>query len=302
MTGVVRVAALFLGYGALGMGGDYVVGLLAHDALDEHVVVVDVAEVVEEVVQDVEVAVDVQVRSSANCAFMVEREVSVPAAVGQLLRLRHGSGELSVTGREGLDEVRATGTVCASHEEFLEDLTLTVEQLDGEIVLAAHYPESRNWRGNRTAKIDLVVEMPLNLDVDVQDSSGSLDVTGSGALHIDDSSGSILVREARGDVEIRDGSGGIEVFDVAGGLMVRDGSGGIDISDVAGAVEVRDGSGSVQIARVGSDVSVSDGSGSIRVRDVQGDFSVPRDGSGSIRHDGVSGSVDVPVDRRRRGN
>jgi hypothetical protein len=296
MTTVLKMAALFLGYGTLGLGGDYVVGLLADDHVTGHeVVVVDVVEA-----HDAHVAVDVQVRHSHECAYMIDREVSIAASADQLLRLSAGSGELRVEGRSGLNEVRAVGSACASDESFLDDLTVTIEEVRGEIVLSAHYPESRNWRGNRTAKIDLVVEMPLGMSADIDDSSGSMEIRGSGALDIDDSSGSILVRGADGTVRIDDGSGGIEIVDVAGDVHVDDGSGGITVQDVQGSVYVDDGSGSVSIEEVDRNVVVDDGSGSIRVQNVRGDFSVPRDGSGGIRHSGVEGTVDIPQDRRSR--
>lgn len=304
MTTVMKVAALFLGYGTLGLSGDYVVGLLADDHVthSEHVVV-DVARVHE--VHETHVVVDVQVRHSHECEYIVDREVSIAAGADQLLRLSAGSGELRVEGREGLDEVRAVGTVCASEESFLDDLTVTIEEVRGDIVLTAHYPESRSWRGNRTAKIDLVVEMPLGMSADIDDSSGSMEILGSGALDIDDSSGSILVQGADGTVVIDDSSGGIEVMDVAGDVDIDDGSGGVSVRDVRGSVYVEDGSGSVTIEEVGQNVVVDDGSGSIRVQNVGGDFSVRNDGSGGIRHSGVEGRVDVPEDRRsrrRRGN
>jgi len=312
MTNVMRVAALFLGYGALGLSGDYAVGLLGSDHNDHndhalhiehavHVEHVEHAVDVEAILEDVRVAVDVQVRHSGECEYVVDREVSISAAAGQLLRLKAGSGELRVEGREGLSEVRAVGTACASDESFLDELTLTIEQVSGEIVLTAHYPESRSWSGNRTAKIDLVVEMPLGMSADIDDSSGSMEIMGSGALNIDDSSGSILVRDATGTVDIDDSSGEVEVFGVAGDVHVDDGSGGIEIRDVAGSVYLEDGSGSISVEEVGQNVVVdNDGSGSINVQNVQGDFLVRNDGSGGIRHSGVEGSVDVPEDRRSR--
>ncbi len=309
MMRVARVAALFLGYGALGLSGDYAVGLMADDHVVGHVIVVEQHEAmvdVEAILDAVQVVVDVQVRHSEQCEYMVDRELSIAASAGQLLRLSAGSGELRVEGREGLGEVRVVGTACASDESFLEDLIVTLEDVGSEIVLSAHYPEGRNWTGNRTAKIDLLVEIPLGMSADIDDSSGSMEILGTGDVNIDDSSGSILVRGANGSVEIDDGSGSIQVIDVTGDVSIEDGSGGIEIEGVDGSVYLDDGSGSISVQAVAQDVVVSDdGSGSISVQNIGGDFSVRNDGSGGIRHSGVEGSVDVPEDRRarrRRGN
>ncbi|MEJ2202988.1 MAG: hypothetical protein P8170_02645 [Gemmatimonadota bacterium] len=329
-----KVASLFLGYASLGFGGDYMVGLLGQEyASPPQVVVEDIG-----AADDIDV--HVHVRHSDRCAYGVERRVELDASAAELLRLRAGSGALTVSGREGLGRVQAVGMACASHEDLLKDLRLSMEQVDGEIVLSAHYPRSGGWNGGEYARIDLAVEIPLRMAVDLDDSSGSLEVSGTGALRIDDSSGlaveiplrmavdlddssgsmevsgtgalriddssgSILVWDVFGDVLIDDSSGEVELRSISGDVSVDDGSGGIDLRDIDGSVRLRDGSGSVSVVGVGRDVVVErDGSGSIEVRDVNGDFSVRADGSGSIRYSGVAGTVDIPSDkqRRRRGN
>jgi hypothetical protein len=283
-----RLVALFVAYGAIAAGGDYVVGLIAQEAPsrdregDYEISVqprVDVS-------VDREASVAVLVRNAGDCEYEVDRELSVELSGASLLSVEVGAGSLRVEGRAGIDEVRAVGHVCASDQRFLDDLTLSVERDGSEIILSAHYPEHANWRGNRTARIDLVVEMPLGMAVDVDDSSGSLEVAGSGDLRIQDSSGSIRVRGVDGALFIEDSSGGIEVEDVSGDVEIRDGSGGIDIREIDGSVRLEDGSGGIDVSRVG------------------GDFTVARDGSGGIRHSGVEGRVEIPArkKRRRRGN
>jgi len=304
MMGAVKLASLFLAYGFIGFGGDYVVGLLAQDQhADAHHFVVDVERVV-----DVEVDVahvhDVHVQHSGECEFEVERRVTLDASATEWLRLEAGAGSLAVEGQAGLGQVQAVGRACASDASYLDDLRLTLERVNDEIVLSAHYPD-RSGRGNSYARIDLAVEIPLNMAVDLDDSSGSMEVAGTGELRIDDSSGSILVHGVNGPVFIDDSSGEIELSDVAGDVQIEDGSGEIDVRDVQGSVHVRDGSGSIDIVEVEQSVIVEgDGSGSIEVRDVGGDFSVLSDGSGSIRHSGVGGAVDIPQKKRerRRGN
>jgi hypothetical protein len=293
-----KMLSLFLGYASLGFGGDYVVGLMAQDDTSRFHVVV------REIEHAHEVDAHVQVRHSDRCAYGVERRVEVDASATELLRLRAGAGALAVSGREGIDRVEAVGMACASDEALLHDLTLSLERVDGDIVLSAHYPRSVGGRSRgEYARIDLAVEVPRGMPVDLDDSSGGLEVSGTGALRIDDSSGSIHVRDVLGTVLIDDSSGSIELRGISGNVSVDDGSGEIDLRDIEGAVTIRDGSGSVRVVGTGSDVVVErDGSGSIEVRDVSGDFSVLADGSGSIRHSGVAGAVQIPSNKRRRGN
>lgn len=295
-----KLASLFAAYGAVGYGGDRLVALLA-DELDAPRVAVEVPSV------RAQVRAEIDVQSipghDGPCAYEAERDVSIPASASDLLRLSAGSGELTVHGRQGLAHVRAVARACASDPEDLEELRLTLERVGGDVVLAAHYPDrsGRGW-GDRYARLDLAVEVPLGMAADIDDSSGSMEVSGTGETRIDDSSGSILAHGIDGALFIDDSSGEVEVADVAGDVDVEDGSGEILVRNVRGTVRVRDGSGSIDVVEVERDVIVDrDGSGSISVRDVRGDFSVLRDGSGGIRYSGVAGAVDIPRDKRQGG-
>ena len=299
-----RVGLLFAVYGAIGFGGEYLTGLLAQDHApgDAPVRIGTEGDADVGVALERELATAVRVRQSRECAYAVEREVAIPVSDARLLSIDAGSGELVVEGRAGQSEVLAVGRVCASHEEYLEDLRLSVERVGSEIVLSAHYPESRRWSGRSTARIDLEVSMPLGMALDIDDSSGSMEVFASGDLRVEDSSGSILVVGANGSVRIEDSSGELEIRDVAGDVEVSDGSGEIDVRDVQGTVRVRDGSGGIDVAEVDQDVIIEgDGSGGIDVRNVGGSLLVERDGSGGIRYGDIEGPVDIPADKLRRG-
>jgi hypothetical protein len=297
-----KVAALFLGYGLVGLGGDYAVGLLAQDHTPARGVRVRVREPVVDVrVAEPVVRVHVQATASGECRYEAERTVQMDASAARRLLLDAGSGDLKVVGVDGLKEVRAAGHACASDEDYLEDLQVTLEDHAGRLALQTHYPDHRGigWRGNDYARIDLTVEVPKGMAVDLNDSSGDLEVSGTGALNIEDSSGSIRVRDVGGPVNIDDSSGEIDVSGVEGDVNVEDGSGGISIRDVQGSVRLDDGSGGIDVAGVGRNVTVADdGSGSIEVRDVKGDFTVRSDGSGGILYSGVQGTVSIPRDKQ----
>ena len=232
----------------------------------------------------------------SDCRFDSEYEVSVAASVADKLELRAGAGGLKVEGREGLDQVRATARACASDMDYLDELEVTLRREGDDIILTTHYPDLSGLRfGNDVAQIDLVVEIPLGMAVEIEDSSGSMEVSGTGDLRIEDSSGSIDVAGISGAVDIDDSSGSLKVEDVAGDVAIEDGSGSIQVRNIQGALHLRDGSGSIEVVDVGQDVVVErDGSGSINVRDVRGDFTVRRDGSGRIRYSNVEGNVQIP--------
>lgn len=292
----VRLLALFLVYGGLGWMGDQAMAALTDGGSREARPVARV-----DVRVDPEIEVEVQVRTDGACAFALDRRVSVDLAEGGTLSIAAGAGSLRVEGRPDVDGIEAVGRACASTAELLEQLQLIAETDGPHVSLSAHDRDGPRWGRNQTARIDLVVTVPIGTPLDIADSSGEIVVEGSGDLSIADSSGEIVVRGARGSVRIADGSGDILVEEAAGDLEISDGSGGIEVVGVLGSVAVRDGSGSIDIRRVDADVLIeADGSGSIDVHDVAGDFSVDRDGSGGISYSGVVGRVDIPERRGGR--
>lgn len=214
------------------------------------------------------------------------RTATVNAAGATVLRVDARAGNLRVTGRTDITEVRIRGTARASSRAILEDIKLEAQRSGNEVTVRAVMPEprDRSW-DDFHAMLDLVIETPATLPLDIDDTSGDVTVESvSAKVRIDDNSGDIRVRQT-GDVWIRDSSGGIDVRNVTGSVDIdEDSSGEIEVYDVSGSVHVgRDSSGSIDVSRIG------------------GDFIVERDGSGSIDYYDVKGKIDIPSrDRYRR--
>ena len=210
------------------------------------------------------------------------RNATVPASGATLLKVDARAGQLRVTGRADLTEVRVRGTARASSRSILADIRLEAVREGNEVHVRAIVPEHSgrdccDW--NDQALLDLVIEAPAKLAVDIDDTSGDMTIEDVAAkVRVDDTSGNIRIRDAGGDVWISDTSGGIDIRGVKGSVDIdEDSSGEIEVDDVTGSVHVgRDSSGSIGVSRVG------------------GDFVVERDGSGSIDYDGVKGKVDIP--------
>ena len=231
-----------------------------------------------------------------SCHVQEPRGETVDAAGATLVRVEAKAGSLRITGESGLDEVQARGTACAENERALEKVQLRADRSGDEVRVVVETPEG--WGDSGALHLELRV--PEGLAVDVEDSSGEIEVDDVASLRVKDGSGEIDITGVQGDVSIEDGSGEIDLVDVGGDVRIRDRSGDIDIKDVRGTVTVEeDGSGGIEIVGVGEDVLIGrDGSGSIRVRDVEGDFTVEKDGSGSIEHEGVKGRVNIPSSKR----
>jgi hypothetical protein len=188
------------------------------------------------------------------------------------------AGFLEITGVEGLEsiEVMAKIEVRGIDEDDLErfierNITLFLEKSGNKGILKSKVD---NNSSSVNAHIDLTVKVPKKMDLNIEDGSGSIEISG-----------------INGGVEINDGSGSIQVTTIAGSVQINDGSGSIDIRNAGGDVEVDDGSGSIDIDRVSGSVTVSDGSGSIYINDVEKDVNIRESGSGGLTVKNVKGAV-----------
>ena len=235
--------------------------------------------------------------AQGDCKFSEVIELTESAV--STLRVDAGAGTLSIRGVEGNDEFRLAAKLCASDERRLEGLGVTLrgDRLD------TTYPSNRgglfSWGGNRYARINLALEVPLGTDLRVDDSSGIIHIRDAGAVTLEDGSGNILIRDV-GSLTIEDGSGSINIHRVTGDLRLEDSSGNLTVEGVDGNVVINDGSGLVTVRDVAGDVTISDGSGVIRVESVGGSVRMDHVGSGSVTVRNVGGDLVVSDGRRER--
>jgi hypothetical protein len=253
-----------------------------------------------------------------ECKFRAERTGGIDGAGAEKIVIRAGAGDLKVGGRAGSTRVDARGTACATKQPLLDATQISVRR-EGKVVmiettLPHNEEEGWSWGKNDYAYLDIEISLPAGLPVeaidssgdasfsdlkslDVQDSSGDLEVTRiASGLSVGDSSGDVEIRSA-GSVRLRDSSGDVEAEDIRGNVEVLvDSSGDLRIRNVDGNVDIdQDSSGSIRVEDVkGSVIVDSDSSGDIYAGRVAGDFTVGSDSSGSIEHESVRGKVSVP--------
>lgn len=233
------------------------------------------------------------------------RTATVPAAGAQRIEVIGRAGWLRIEGKSGLSEVRVRGTARASSRARLEEIRLIAEVKSGVIYVEADIPEHRGgWRDDDDyyQALDLAIEVPSQLPLDVEDGSGDIEIRNVGALELQDGSGEVIVEHVGGRLRVKDGSGEVRITDVKGDVDVDDGSGELEIRDVQGAVDVGSkGSGELRITDVAKSVHVgSKGSGTVDVSRIGGDFIVDHKARGDIEYSDVKGKVDVPRTDRRR--
>lgn len=207
------------------------------------------------------------------------RDLSLAASGVEILEIDSGAGSILVTGVSGSDAILVKAIIHvpdgdeADAREFIaEDLVLKLEKKRSKAVLDAYFAQN-TWHHRDSAAVDLEVSVPQGL-----------------SLFVDDGSGPIRIEAVESDVEIDDGSGSIDISG-ARSVVIDDGSGPISILNVSGDVEVEDGSGDIRVRAVGGTVTIDDGSGGIDVRDVEQDLDIVDDGSGSVRIADIRGKV-----------
>lgn len=237
-----------------------------------------------------------------ECRHEARRDARLATSASDRMIVIARAGSLRIEGRPGLSEIRIEGRACASSEDLLERIRLNTER-SGDVAhveVAEIDHDGWNWGQNQYARLDLTIEVPAGMRVDVDDGSGSIIVRGTGDLTIDDGSGEIEVEDIAGSVRIEDGSGSVRLRGVRGEVRIDDGSGGVHLADITGDVSIDDGSGSIDIDGVEGNVRIpDDGTGGVMVRNVSGDLTVRDKGNGSVRYADVRGRVDVPEPRRR---
>jgi hypothetical protein len=224
------------------------------------------------------------------------RDAVVDARGATLVRVDAGAGSLRIEGRPGLREVRIRGVARASDRKYLDAMRLVADRSGSEVRVAVEIPEVRVMFGRVQRVLDLVIEVPEGMAMEVDDSSGDAEIRRVGDLRVDDSSGELTIEDVRGDLDVTDSSGNVSIAQVAGGVRVSDSSGELTIVGVRRSVVVdEDSSGEIYVRDVRGDVLVrEDGSGGIRVDGIGGNLTVRDAGSGGVRVGRVAGTVKLP--------
>jgi hypothetical protein len=226
------------------------------------------------------------------------RELELPAAGINILRIQCGAGGLILRGIEGLDKIEVSADILVQDLQaedlkayFENNVLLDLIKRGKKAVLLAEFLRSSRIKPLE-ARIDLLVRVPRNMTVRIDDGSGPVHASGfHGNFEIDDGSGTITIRDITGKVRVGDTSGPVTVEAIIGNVDIKDGSGSIDINSVAGNVSVVDASGSITIQDVDGYVKVSDGSGSIDIHDVSKNVTILESDSGEINIEGVKGRI-----------
>jgi hypothetical protein len=233
-----------------------------------------------------------------DCKYEQEVDLTLDLSDSDQLFVIAGAGDLDIRGDASLTEARVRGKICSSEEDWLADTSVVTSGGENAEIAVVMPDVDWSWsKGNQYVYIDLEIDVPDDIPLDIKDSSGDLGARGVASIRVKDSSGDIELEDVTGSVYLEDSSGDIELEDIVGDVTVgHDSSGDIYGRGVQGSVLVaKDSSGDIRFKEVRDDFTVErDSSGDIVADTVGGDFRVLKDGSGDISHKSVSGEVDIP--------
>jgi hypothetical protein len=233
------------------------------------------------------------------CKYEKDIEKTLDLSSSDVLKITAAAGDLEIAGVSGTDQAVIRGKACASKQEWLDESGVSITEGRSAAISVDLPKTDGGWTSfmNNYASLDLEIQVPQDLAIEVRDSSGDIFIENAALTRLKDSSGDIEVEDARSSVSISDSSGDIEIDRITGNITIEaDSSGDIELNDVTGSVLVkRDSSGDIDVAHVSSDVVVErDSSGHISATDVDGDFRVLKDGSGGISSSDIQGEIDIP--------
>lgn len=165
----------------------------------------------------------------------------------------------------------------------------------GNVLKISYEQSSRNssW-GNTRNKGYIKITGPMNIDLDMKNSSGTLtvDKVVGDKTNLRVSSGKISATNISGDLAIKASSGSLYIDKVSGDVEAGVTSGNAEISNIGGNVDYQSTSGSLDADRVKGELSVGLTSGNAKLSNI-GSLGSMKFTSGNIRatNAGLSGNT-----------
>lgn len=234
-----------------------------------------------------------------RCAFEAPRNAALDLTGVRTLVIGLGPYDLHLNGTPSTT-AQVRGHACASSRAGLDALQVT-QHREGDRLILGTEPASTHWTINlfgasSYANLDLQVDVPATLPVELNIGSGDADVANVVQLGASVGSGNLRVKGVRGHFDIDVGSGDIKADDVGETHVKAIGSGDFSVNRVRGDIRIDSiGSGDADLRAIGGSVDVkSVGSGDLSVNGVAHDLHVAHVGSGDVDHMAVAGRVDIP--------
>lgn len=158
---------------------------------------------------------DLDLTALAGCEYDRDFTEQISASGLAELVADAEAGDLRIEGRPGSNNITVHAHACSSSQVTLHDIDFDFLRTGDRTQLTTYVPNYDN------ARLDLVIEVPVDFDADIYDTSGDIDIRDINTAWIDDGSGDINVRNLSGDlIVLRDGSGRVDYYNVRGRVQL----------------------------------------------------------------------------------
>jgi len=183
-----------------------------------------------------------------------------------------GAGSLLIQGEAGRTTIEVVAEI-HSYEGLDADISLEARGSNAQF----HASLSKSFVNGNSPYIDLIVKVPTNFGLVLDDGSGDTVIEGlTGALQVTDGSGELRI-DGGSSLRVEDGSGDLFVRNIQGAVTVDDGSGDLGIEKIAGVVTINDGSGDIRVNQAGGLTITDAGSGELDIDQINGAVSIAKD-------------------------
>ena len=204
--------------------------------------------------------------ATASYAIEPTFDRTFDAKPGERFSLNTDVGSVKLT---GADVAAVTVHVEASGpSEAMRDFTLTAERTTNGVVVEGHRTAERGWDWMRPfgdrLRIQYVIQVPRNFQVDIRTSGGKLDLANvEGPVDARTSGGNVRLSALNGELEIRTSGGDIDAERLQGKMQVRTSGGEIVIRGADGDLDARTSGGEIELQALSGKVQARTSGGNI---------------------------------------
>lgn len=243
----------------------------------------------------------------ASVSFAQNVIVDTNKSYSNISRIEVSGGWLNVSYDGGSGSEVNVEAFLESNDQDQDIIFVTV----GEVLKISYERDNRNssWGNNRN-KGYIKIKGPMQMALDIKNSSGTVSVDGvtNDETSLRVSSGKISASNIKGDLRIKASSGSLYIDEVDGDVDASVTSGNADITHVTGNVIYGSTSGSLEADTIGGELSASLTSGNAKLSNIgylgelkftSGNIKASNSGlNGNTRFNGTSGSfrIQTPSD------
>lgn len=208
----------------------------------------------------------------SSAKIKLDRSLSLDASELSTFDVYAKQGDIKIIGVDGSDTIEVKAKIRMSDNR---DYTLELKESGSTAYFESYFSKGKNSWSTGSQYIDLVVYMPSEMALKLEQGSGDLTVENiKNGLQLDDSSGDTNLTDIKGSLEIKDTSGDLDIRRTDGDITLEDGSGDIDIYDTTGNVRISDGSGDIYVKTAKSLTVLEGGSGDTDYSDIETNVSL----------------------------